>query len=757
MFVHVLGGCAPYPLAHYLKALAVLRLVAEGPDPRARAWWRGERYLLATRLAEEEIEVFFAKEYAPSPIIAPWNKGSGFYYVDDPGLTPVERSTAPRFEKLREAIAQAREVIPELIAADRAVREIKDETKKKGLSKAEREALKNDQAYKMRLAEAQRRFESLKAGLLPRLRLQWRGALRQWLDTAMVLDEEGEPLYPALLGTGGNDGRLDFTNNFLQRIAEVFELSSEDGRLKPGAHAWLANSLWGRPMHDLLQGRAVGQFLPGAGGGANSVAGPDGDGLLNPFDFILMMEGVLLFAAHLTRRFSIHEEARAAAPFAVGSHAVGYLSAADSDEDARGEQWMPLWSQPLSLFELRRLLSEGRAQIGAKPVRHPVDFARAAATLGCARGISAFQRYGYFERKGQSKLAVPLGRFLVPERVIPHLRCLQDIAAWVDRLHRQANANQVPGRLRQAQKTVAEAAISVSQHPTEKNRWQELLLSLSEAEAALRESLGQRIGPLPPLRPEWVPAADDGSPEFRLAVACALQVGGYSKEDDKRYDGVRRHWLPLEGGKFAVSSSGGERIRFGPEVVITGKRGLDDAIALVRRRLVEAGQKGERRLPLAAARGAAAYPGDLARLLAGEVDLDRTMKLACALMALDGRKWAARPLPPAPPSDGQADSPEEAWMVIRLAMAPWPLPNENEVGVDPVILRRLETGDAAAALRTAARRLLKAGIVAALRFVFASPETARLWAAALAFPIDRKTASLFIRRIDPRSLKEESA
>lgn len=757
MFVHDLGGCAPYPLAHYLKALAVLRLLAEGPDPQARSWWRGERYLLATRLAEEEIEFFFAKGYAPSPIIAPWNRGSGFYYKDDPGLTPVERSTAPRFEKLRGAIALAREVIPELIAADRAVREIKLESKKKSLSKAEKEALKKDQGYESRLKEAQRRFESLKAGLLPRLRLQWRGVLRQWLDAAMVLDEEGEPLYPALLGTGGNDGRLDFTNNFLQRIAEVYELSSADGRMKPGAHAWLINSLWGRPMDDLLQGRAVGQFLPGAAGGANSIAGPEGESLLNPFDFILMMEGALLFTAHLTRRLSAQKEARAAAPFAVGSYAIGYPSAADSDEDARGEQWMPLWSQPLSLTELRRLLSEGRAQIGPKPVRQPVDFARAVATLGCARGIAAFQRYGYIERRGQSKLAVPLGRFLVPERVVPHLRCLQDIADWIDRLHRKAVSAEAPGRLRHVHKTVAEAAISVSQHPNEKNRWQKLLSSLSEAEGVLRESSGQRVGPLPPLRPEWVQAADDGSPELRLAVACALQVGGYSKEDDKRYDGVRRHWLPLDGGKFSVSSSGGgERIRLGPEVVIAGKRGLDDAIALVRRRLVEAGRNGERRLPLAAARGAVAYPGDLARLLSGEVDLDRTMKLACALMALDARKWAARPLPPAPPpADGEL--PEEAWMVIRLAMAPSLLPNSNEVGVDPVILRRLESGDAAAAVRTAARRLLKAGIVAAPRFVFASPETARLWAAALAFPIDRKTASLFIRRIDPHSLKEEAA
>lgn len=34
--IHKLDGCAPTPLAHYLKALGILRLVAEQADPNAR-------------------------------------------------------------------------------------------------------------------------------------------------------------------------------------------------------------------------------------------------------------------------------------------------------------------------------------------------------------------------------------------------------------------------------------------------------------------------------------------------------------------------------------------------------------------------------------------------------------------------------------------------------------------------------------------------------------------------------------------------
>ena len=57
--VHQLDGCAPAPLAHYLKALGILRLVAEQADRDARSWWAGDDFRLATRLGREELEAFF--------------------------------------------------------------------------------------------------------------------------------------------------------------------------------------------------------------------------------------------------------------------------------------------------------------------------------------------------------------------------------------------------------------------------------------------------------------------------------------------------------------------------------------------------------------------------------------------------------------------------------------------------------------------------------------------------------------------------
>ena len=59
-----LPGCTPTPLAAYLKALAVLRLVAEagtegGGDPDATGFWRNDVFVLRTRLTDDELRNFF--------------------------------------------------------------------------------------------------------------------------------------------------------------------------------------------------------------------------------------------------------------------------------------------------------------------------------------------------------------------------------------------------------------------------------------------------------------------------------------------------------------------------------------------------------------------------------------------------------------------------------------------------------------------------------------------------------------------------
>ncbi|MCA9627049.1 MAG: hypothetical protein KC766_05270, partial [Myxococcales bacterium] len=97
MFVHKLEGCRPQPLAGYLKALGVLRLVSEQADQGARGMWRDECFWLVTALDRDALWAFFLNQYAPTPLLAPWNGGSGFYPKDSrAGIDPIAASSAAR-------------------------------------------------------------------------------------------------------------------------------------------------------------------------------------------------------------------------------------------------------------------------------------------------------------------------------------------------------------------------------------------------------------------------------------------------------------------------------------------------------------------------------------------------------------------------------------------------------------------------------------------------------------------------------------
>jgi len=830
---HQLDGCAPAPLAHYLKALGILRLVAEQADRAARGWWDGDHFRLATKLSRGELDAFFLNDYRPTPLVSPWNKGSGFFFEKDPGVFPLEQSKSRRFSYFRAGIKASRQRIEELERADGRVRDIKSEAKRRkknelgkarsrigfeddykvlvcsrnearGLAKRMQESTREngdkaarqleraealvgdaeeykellderDEAersgdprlrdvlnrvrasknYNRRLKEAERRFNRLKADLIPSFRLHWRGAHREWMDAAMVLGDDGTPKYPALLGTGGNDGRLDFTNNFMKRLGEIFDLDSDDGKPRSAAPAWVRGALWSTPVPGNLSGQPVGQYLPGTAGGANNANGPDSDSLVNPMDFIMMLEGTIPFTSSASRRFGSSEFSRAATPFVVNACGAAYPSASADDESARGEQWMPLWSRPSTYGELRRLLAEGRAQIGAKAVREPLDLARAVRRLGVARGISAFQRYGYIERNGQSNLAVPLGRFYVADRASAHLACIDDLDLWLRRLHREARDRSAPARLATVEKRLVDALFAVTERPRSPECWQGVLTRLTEAEETMARGTGSAVQPVPRLRPEWVAASYDGTAEFRLALAFALQAREFRGESGTPVDPIRRHWLPLDRKqpwRFATSGTGtGAALDVQPDVVMHGRRGLDDAIALVERRLVEASQREGRHLPLKAAPRASAGITDLTSLLAGGVDLDRTLTLARALMALDRKVWAAQPIPIEPSL--ASDWPDDAWLAIRLCTLPWPLRTwsgfELDIGADPALIRRLAAGDAATAFDLASRRLRAASVHCTVRTGTAAPDTARLWAAALAFPITQRTAGRLLYRLDP--------
>lgn len=712
--VHDLAGCAPTPLAHYLKALGILRLVAEQADTQARGWWEGEQFKLATKLDRQELEAFFLESYEPTPMFNPWGARSGFYSGSSEKnaramLTEIEAATHPRFDAYRMTLSAIRNVIN----ASFGGRKPEDEDKDR---------------------------------LILALRQSVRGKSSLWMDSVSSVVGTGDNLevkQPALFGTGGNEGSGSYTSAYMAAIDQCLS-----------KHLWnhaLATVLFGEnrlPRCDWNQ--SMGQFMP--------------EGAATPWDLLLAFEGACTVRSAVSSRNTTDSAKWMSSPFYVAPASFGYPSEARLDEYAlkngkelpgRGEQWFPLWPQPMLFAEVAQMFVEGRAITRRGRVKDGWSMVRAIGSLGVRQGIREFVRYGYQQRNNlATHFAVPLGRFRVPEHSSSVLACLDDLDDWLPSLHRQARAKEATARLRLAERHLGDALFAVAQHPDERIRWQAVLLALAEMEGIMVRGSGFRAGPVPKLKPQWVEAANDGSAEFVLALSLALQHGGFLEEKATWWNTVRRHWLPLDQKnprRFATTGTGAQtRLAIRPEVVMQGRSGTDDAIALVGRRLIEASQRGERRLPLVAARRASAYPSDLAALVAGEVDLDRTLTLARALMAIDGQTWAKTPMPAqAPPRHRQ---PDDAWLVIRLALLPWPLSDGRRIGADPAIFRRLAGGDAATAVDLALRRLRAAGISSAVRAAAVPPETARLWAAALAFPITQKTAEHFLHRLDPTTV-----
>ena len=804
--LHHLTGCAPAPLAHYLKAIGILRIASEQADKQARGWWQDEHFCLLTTLNRFELEAFFLERYEPTPFLSPWNKGSGFFKDNDPGLEPLEESESPRFKRYRYGIEKARFLLDQITDADAAIRAIKARTKtnqafqspeqrtilqnspayvaclkelRKQLekndvtpeqekellgaiaaieyltadasgppTKAEANRLKNSPGYKRVLATAERQFKLLKRALIPNCRRTWRGPHAEWMAAAVVLDENGNESWPSLLGTGGNDGNLDFTNNSMQRIADLFDLADPSGGARDGTAALLRHALWLDLTNELTDKAKIGQFMPGSAGGANCTNAPDGNGLVNPWDYVLMLEGSILFNARATRRLEPNELSRASSPFVVRSHAAGY-SSPGAEKASRGEQWMPIWSRPSTFGDLAGLLGEGRLQLGRRIANRPVDVARAISRLGVARGINAFTRYGYLERNGQSNIAVPLGRIYVRHHPRSHL--IDDIAPWMNRLQRLARDKNAPARLIHAERRLADTVFAVLTHDDSPDRWQAVLCAAVALEAVQAAGTAISAGPIPTLSKEWVKAVDDRSPELRLALSLGSAAAGYSREG-RPFDSVRHHWLPLERGarRFRVSE---KRLAKDSRVVMTGRDASADCFAVVERRLIEAAMNGRRKLPLVAARGSAARLSDLALLLGGTVDLTRVIALARAFMAL---RWGGWAIADAPSSPRSGEMPDEAWLALRLACLPWPLDDGHNVPAEPSIIRRLIAGDGSGAVNVALSRLSASGFRPPLQAAVTDPHTARLWAAALVFPIDRVSARRAAAVLDPNLLGDRN-
>lgn len=490
-----LSGCTPEPLMSYLKALGVFRLVAEQKDPSAKLSWKNGTAVLHTTLDREGLMRFLLDEYKPTPIVGPWGARSGFF----PGSS--ESSAREALNAIAEGAANALRLRPfaEMITGVRRVL--------------------------TRLGFTEKAKDDDKLRLLRECRNELNDHLIPWLDTAYILTEEGRK-FPPLLGTGGNEGSGSYVSTFAQTVVNLIVRGQSAGGVD--------TALFGM-FESQLGGLAVGHFDPGALGGPNGTQGVSGGGGANPWDYLLGIEGSLLFAGAAARRYGADAVGKAAYPFCVEPVAVGYASESDVEagEKTRAELWLPLWDTPTSLGEVSRLFAEGRAQLGRRQAKNAVEFALALSMLGVSRGLTSFVRYAFVMRYGLSYFAAPLGR--VPVKIRPDARLLDEppIAAWIDKLRLACREkDKTPARYQTALRNIDRAMFafanrSQTDDSADAGYLLDVLRAVGRAERTLanglRFSQEKYLRPLAGLSLDWLLQAKPGDAwrTFRLAASLA--------------------------------------------------------------------------------------------------------------------------------------------------------------------------------------------------------------------------------------------
>ncbi|MGC8582002.1 MAG: type I-G CRISPR-associated protein Cas8g1/Csx17 [Thermoplasmata archaeon] len=702
-----LSGCTSIPLSDYLKALGTLRILYQ-KDKKICGYWKDDMFYIKTSLNEAELLKFILEEYTPTPVIAPWNGGSGFSPKDQKeALNKIKNSNTPRLSKYK-------------LVIDRAIK-LKEE-----------------------LGIIGKPNEDQKYDLLIECRNNLPDDSIDWLDAAYALTNDG-PKYPPLLGTGGNDGRLDFTNNFMQRICEVFD--PDNGNPTPESREWLENSLFRKPTNKMVRDIAIGQFNPSASGGINAETGYESKSLVNPWDFILMIEGALFFASSTVKRLQSVDSGVLSYPFTVQASSVGYGSASKY-ESAKAEIWVPLWNNPASVPELKVLMGEGRSQVGTRIARNGIDFARAIATLGIDRGIEYFERYGFLLRNGKAYFAVPLGKFKVVRN--PEAELLTDIDSWLPSFVSKANSDDAPSSISKSLRQLENAIINICRKKGPQYV-QEVLISLGECEKAMVRSLTwtnkSYIKPIPLLSYKWIEKAYDGSSEFRLALSLA-SVYGYKKNKKgiNEYYPITSNIVPVKIRPYVEWSKDENN-----DVVWQEGEVIKALTNVMSKRIVDLISSNSE---FYSDKGIInANLGDISDFIEGKINIEKMISLFMGFILIDWNSidWKSKEIKESiirimRIDNNQGIFPDAFYSVLKLCFSGSKIEN-IPIPITPEIYRLASIGKSNESMKLAIRRLKASNLMPITSPYAISEEKCKRIAASLLFPVNHNDIDKIERKI----------
>lgn len=797
-----LTGCTPEPLMSYLKSLGILRLVSEQVDPGAVGCWRNDHFVLRSKLKNEELITYLASRYQPTPVLAPWNAGCGFYKKWDPNknvfksrgvveaVEGIEKSTNVAFDRYRQQIRRTKIALAkrssrvDLAEELEAIRQQGKQEHwpaskvREGITKYLNDAfLFEIEGHQMKIEKADK-DEFVR---IMRSEVVDDEAVR-WLDAALVLltGQKKNRVEAPLLGSGGNIGNSDFSARFMQLLIEVLPLH-ENGSAPDNSNELLRGAIFCGDISGLLD-YSVDQFHPGIAGGANMGQGMEAKPMLNPWDYILMIEGALMMGGAVTRRLGA-KQVGSSFPFSVDATPAGFAST--GLDETRGELWLPLWTRFCSVRELATFLAEGRAEVGSQRARDGTEFARAVSSLGVDRGIDQFVRLQFQKRFGDNYLATVLDRFDV--RYKQHVHLLQEVDRWLSSYRFACSGTKppTPPRFMRALRRIETAIIEYCRY----GRPQELLavlvaLGQAERELALRTGNVKKdksCSPLSQLSTEWLSAVNDGSIEFDIALSVA-SIYARTPETKRNIGPIRGNLEPVsirrEQVRWITDDEQTDRDEQSKRRVVWSNADLPTNMAAVlARRMMDGARAGCKDLPLHFERGVSLDA--IAAFIAEEVDDRRIEELLWGLMLIDHRQSYPHDLSDSP-IENATPLPRQ-YALLRLLFLPrqlarnrdgkWRLVRRDDADViirpEPRVLPLLRGGRVAEACHIAHRRLRASGLTP-----LHGPKRTGVWrdsdwepdrsldsqrlAAALLLPVDNCVINQLIQLVTRQNSKPET-
>ncbi len=628
---HILKGCASVPFSNYLKAMGLFRIIAEQKDPKITACWDNDRLILNTDLSKDEITEFVLKQYRPSPIVGPWS-----YNKYENAITSCKDVlVSERFKSYKETVDRIKDVISEFCKITKT-----EKFEKSSIN------LKTKPLF-LRLCR-----NTLPDDAIP------------WLDAVFVLTGQ-DVKYAPILGSGANDGNFDMAGNFLTKLKMLL-----DDKNTNESKTWLESALFGETVK-LDKARMMGHNPDGAGG-PNSGTGFEGKPLSNPWEYVLMMEGTIMFGGSIARRQSMNT-GKAVFPFTTNAANIGYATASSDDggNNARGEIWLPMWQNPITYKELVHVCNEGRIQLDGRQAKTGIEFARAIASYGAERGISEFQQFCILKRKGDAYLTINANKIQAAYEPAVHL--LSEIDAWYNPIIKQSASKEASASIKRMVRNLDGAIVKFCKYQTK-----QLMLDVLVLVGKLERYTARYEDPKTALKlsQNWLEYCYDGSVEFRLSTSIA------SIKSKDSVGSIRTNMVNIvcEKGIWAYKKNSISTVWSENDDV------LRNMSRILLRRSIDAKIKSVSSIPIEAF--IPADINDVNEFLHGNIDMKKMSNLLPALSMIDMESDTKYPWKNIR-RDGTVMMLPEAYMIMKVVYPP--NPKEN-IPFDIKVLNLLSAG-----------------------------------------------------------------